>query len=62
MFIKTGHLHLTYVFPIVVVVMVLFSQSRSPGFKPSSGSKVNSSFHPSEVDEMRTRNFWELMG
>ena len=26
------------------------------------GSKVNSAFHPSEVDQMGTRNFWELSG
>ena len=25
-------------------------------------SKVNSAFHPSEVDKMSTRNFWELNG
>ena len=28
---KTGHLHLTYVFPIIVVVWALGSQSLSPG-------------------------------
>ena len=27
-----------------------------------SGSKVSSVFHSSEVDKMRTRNFWELSG
>ena len=26
-----------------------------------SGSKVNSAFHPSEVDKMSTRKFWELV-
>ena len=26
------------------------------------GSKVDSAFHPSEVDEMSTRNIWELSG
>ena len=25
-------------------------------------SKADSAFHPSEVDEMSTRNFWELSG
>ena len=30
--------------------------------KPLGGSKVNSAFHPSEVDKMSTRNFWELSG
>ena len=37
----------------------------SPGVlysKPLGGSKVDSAFHPSEVDKMRTRNFWELNG
>ena len=33
MFIKTVHLHLTYVFPIIIVVRELDSQSRSPQFK-----------------------------
>ena len=28
--------------------------------KPLGGSKVDSAFHPSEVDKMSTRNFWEL--
>ena len=28
----------------------------------SCGSKVDSAFHPSEVDKMSTRNFWELSG
>ena len=30
--------------------------------KPLGGSKVDSAFHPSEVDEISTRNFWELSG
>ena len=33
-----------------------------PCSKPLCGSKVNSAFHPSEVDEMSTRNFCELSG
>ena len=33
MFLKTGHLHLTYLFAIIVMVRVLISQSRSPRFK-----------------------------
>ena len=46
-----------------LVVKVLDSQSRGPIFKkPLGGSKVNSAFHPSEVDKMSTRNFWELSG
>ena len=27
-----------------------------------SSFKVDSAFHPSEVDKMSTRNFWELSG
>ena len=30
----------------------------SPG--PVGASKVNSAFHPSKVDQMSTRNLWEL--
>ena len=33
-----------------------------PCSKPLGGSKVNSAFHPSEVDKMSTRNIWELSG
>ena len=33
-----------------------------PCSKPLGGSKVDSAFHPSEVDKMSTRNFWELNG
>ena len=33
MFTKTGYLHLTYIFSIIVMVRVLDSQSWSPGFK-----------------------------
>ena len=33
-----------------------------PSSKPLSGSKVNSVFHPSKVDEVSNRNFWELIG
>ena len=33
MFIKTEHLYLTYVFPVILVIKVLDSQSRGPGFK-----------------------------
>ena len=38
-----------------LVVKALDSQSRSPVFKTTA-------FHPSEVDKMSTRNFWELSG
>ena len=30
--------------------------------KPLGGSKFNSTFHPSEVDKVSTRNFWGLSG
>ena len=30
--------------------------------KPLGGSKVDSAFHPSKVDKISTRNFWELNG
>ena len=30
--------------------------------KPLGASKVDSAFHPSEVDQMSTRIFWELGG
>ena len=33
-----------------------------PYSKPLCGSKVDSAFHPSEVDKMSTRNFWEFSG
>ena len=29
--------------------------------KPLSGSMVDSAFHPSEIDQMTTRNFWGLI-
>ena len=30
--------------------------------KPLGGSIVDSAFHPSEIDKMSTKNFWELSG
>ena len=33
-----------------------------PCSKPLGGSKVDSAIHPSEVDKMSTRDFWELSG
>ena len=32
------------------------------GSKPQGASKVNSAFHPSEVDQMSTRKFWGPSG
>ena len=43
MFIKSGHLDLTYVFPNIVMVRALDFQSSSPGFKTAGWC-----FHPSE--------------
>ena len=46
----------------------LDSQSRGipdpgvPGSKPLGGFKVNSALYPSEVDQLSTRNSWELNG
>ena len=47
---------------LLLVVKALDSQSRVPCSKPLGGSKIDSAFHPSEVDKMSTRNFWELNG
>ena len=30
--------------------------------KPLGGSKVDSTFHPSKVNKMSTRNIWKLSG
>ena len=35
---------------------------RVPPSKPLGGSKINSGFYPSEIDQMSTNNFWELSG
>ena len=45
-----------------LVVKVLDSQSRSPVFKTTGWLQGRLSLHPSEVDKMSTRNFWELNG
>ena len=44
-----------------LAVRALDSQSRDPVFKPLGGSKVDSAFHPSDIDKMSTKNFWELV-
>ena len=43
-----------------LVVKVLDSIPGVPFSKPLCGSKVDSAFHPSEVNIMSTGNFWEL--
>ena len=47
MFIKTEHLHLTYIFPINIVIRALNSQSRSTGLETAGrlqGQLILSSF------------------
>ena len=44
-----------------LVVKALDYQSRGPVFK-TTGWLLDSAFHPSEVDKMSTRKFWELNG
>ena len=39
-----------------------FPKPGVPCSKPLGGSRVDSAFHPLEVDKMSTRNFWELSG
>ena len=50
MFIKTGHLNLTYIFPIIIVVMVLDPHSRSPRFKTTGRLQGKLILSSSEVD------------
>ena len=44
-----------------LVVKLLDSKSRVSCSKPPGDSKVGSTLHPSEVDKVSTRNFWELI-
>ena len=45
------------------VVKALDFQFRGPVFKTTGGgSKADLAFHPSVVDKMSARNFWELNG
>ena len=52
MFVKIGHLHLRYVFPIILVVKVLDSHCRVPGSDLLGGFKIKviSALHSIEVD------------
>ena len=45
-----------------LVVKALDSQSRGHLLKTMGGSKADSAVHPSEIDKMSTRDFWELSG
>ena len=58
MFIKIWHLHLRSVFPVILAVKVLDSQSRVPDSNLLGGFKIKviSAFHPVEVIQMSTRN------
>ena len=68
-FIKFKQL-LSFLFPVIQLVIYVFGlvvkaldcQSRGPVFKTTGGSKVDSAFHPSEVEKMSLRNFWEISG
>ena len=44
------------------MVKALDSQSMDVVFKIPGWFKVDSAFHPPEVDQMNTRNTWELTG
>ena len=41
-------------------VRCLIPSPGTPCSKPLGGSKFDSAFHPSEVNKISTRNFWEL--
>ena len=45
-----------------LVVKALDFQSRGRVFKTTGDSKVDSAFHPSNINKMSTTNFWELSG
>ena len=45
-----------------LVVKALILNPEIPCSKPWGGSKVDSAFHPSEVNKVRTRKLWELSG
>ena len=50
--------HKTFIFGIFLHGQPILAQCS----KPLGGAKFDSAFHPSEVDQMSTRNFWELSG
>ena len=45
-----------------ILVKMLDPQSGATGFKSLGGSKVDSAFHPSEVDQMSPRNSRRFSG
>ena len=49
-------------FPRLFGWTALDSQSRGIFSKPQGGFNADSAFHPSDVDKMSARNFWELNG
>ena len=46
----------------LVVGVMDFQSTGTAGSKPLGGSKVDSTFYPSEVDQMSTKNSWGLSG
>ena len=51
----------TVVKPGLILLTIMWNPG-VPCSKPLGGSKIDSAFHPSDVDKMSTRNFWELSG
>ena len=47
---------------LVLIWSTLEGWKAESTLEPPSGIKVDSAFHPSEVNQMSTRNFWELSG
>ena len=47
---------------ITEIIIHNVHQMRIPCSKPLGGSMVDSAFHPSKVNKMSTRDFWELSG
>ena len=48
--------------PDHVVDAAKIDENMDSGHCAQINSKVDSAFHPSKVDKMSTRNFWELCG
>ena len=61
-------LKISLLFKKISLLFKKFTKTReflNPGVpcsKPLGGSKVDSAFHPFEVDKVSTRNFWGLSG
>ena len=46
----------------MMVLRRLIPNPGAPSSEPLDGTKVDSAFHPSEVDKTSNRNFWEFRG